>query len=110
MGKNTENDEKSENPEIKGSYWQRRGIELKMRYKNGEISRLEYIKLSRADKKQRKANRREKLGLPKIVPKFDMNNEKIWFRNTYRQTKCHLVTKMVRRMRAFRFSLEKLKN
>ena len=61
--KNTEYDEKSENPEIKGSYWQRRGIELKMRYKNGEISRLEYIKLSRADKKQRKANRREKLGL-----------------------------------------------
>ena len=61
--KNTENDEKSENPEIKGSYWQRRGIELKMRYKNGEISRLEYIKLSRADKKQRKANRREKLGV-----------------------------------------------
>ena len=61
--KNTENDEKSEIPEIKGSYWQRRGIELKMRYKNGEISRLEYIKLSRADKKQRKANRREKLGV-----------------------------------------------
>ena len=65
--KNTKNEGKSENPEIKGSYWQRRGIELKMRYKNGEISRLEYIKLSRADKKQRKANRREKLGVFKII-------------------------------------------
>ena len=37
-----------------------------------------------------------------------MNNEKIWFRSTYRQTTSHLMNHFVRRLKSFRYNLEKL--
>lgn len=39
------------------------------------------------------------------VKSFDLNNEKVWFKNTYRQVKVQLVNGFVKRMRYFRHTL-----
>ena len=39
---------------------------------------------------------------------FDLNNEKVWFKNTYRQVKVQLVNGFVKRMRYFRHTLGNL--
>ena len=41
------------------------------------------------------------------VKSFDLNNEKVWFKNTYRQVKVQLVNGFVKRMRYFRHTLGK---
>jgi len=77
-------------------------------FKKGRISREEWIKLTRQKKKAAAEKWRKENGIAKPEPKFNLNNEKIWFRNTYRQTKVHLVNNFVNKLKKYRYSREKL--
>lgn len=77
-------------------------------FKKGKITRGEYILLNRKEKNERKDKRRERLGLPAIKSSFDMNNEKIWFKKTFSQTRSHLIREFVHKLKSFRFTLDKL--
>ncbi|CBY18612.1 unnamed protein product [Oikopleura dioica] len=77
-------------------------------FKKGRISREEWIKLTRQKKKEAAEKWRKENGISKPEPRFNLNNEKIWFRNTYRQTKVHLVNNFVNKLKKYRYSREKL--
>lgn len=86
------------------------GGEKKKYELNGkEYERAEYVRLLRAEKKSKLNAYRKEHNIDAPVKKdFDLNNEKVWFKNTYRQVKVQLVNNFVKRMRYFRFTLDKL--
>jgi len=81
----------------------------KYEFHGKEYERKEYVRLVRAEKKEKLRKYREEHGIEAPgVKNFDLNNEKVWFKNTYRQVKVQLVNGFVKRMRYFRHTLEKL--
>merc|ERR1711935_683345 len=81
----------------------------KFKIKGKEVSRGEFIKSKRQEKKAKVRAFRNEHGIPEPEKKtFDLNNEKVWFKNTWKQVKVQLMNKFVKRMRSFRITLKKL--
>merc|ERR1711935_1076120 len=83
----------------------------KFKIKGKEVSRGEFIKSKRQEKKAKVRAFRNEHGIPEPEKKtFDLNNEKVWFKNTWKQVKVQLMNKFVKRMRSFRITLSECWN